>query len=414
MNPDMEKALRLAQANLADRHEPTQQATLLDMALRQAAVVGRVAALLLAIYLALIGSLWWWTWSQSSDLTARLAVGDSARAILTVVHAAVSFVGATSAIWFFLLPKRKWRYGLIACAPLFFTWILIKTVGGNVDVTNSKNVYKYCTFDPDSLVIAGYYDLARAQRKSPPPYYDPNTGVELVPCAQALRQRDTKLKAREVAERERQRQAELERQRQAELERRKRLDRELRSELVSGLNRLATAYAQRAGQLVVRSVFENGQDIVTQVISQQLDEQSFRLKLRLKIEWRGWFRANRQYSTDGVLSVHLSGQGAVWQSDYVNGNLLAYMRGMHPEVALFAQYRIGHLGYVDPASKALFVMNPGEERHVWWPQGTYARWSGNCSEASSAIDISWNGDYAALKSKPYSCAVILAVFPPRN
>lgn len=149
----------------------------------------------LGLYIALI--LWFWSSSYfgAETVAARLAVGDSARKILTILQAFIAFAATGSFVWFLIAPKRNWLHGIWALAPYLFTWIVVTSVGANTSFTKNTN-FKFCNFDQNTLQVSGYYDLSPEELKKPPPYFDPKTGRPMIGCADAERQREDTLAAR--------------------------------------------------------------------------------------------------------------------------------------------------------------------------------------------------------------------------
>jgi hypothetical protein len=382
--------------------------------LERAARVWPFLLAFIALYLGFLAWFWWAVWVGSNSMTEKLAVGDSARDVITFTHAGLSAVGLGAFVWFFLAPRRNWLNGVIALSPYIVTWALVKWLGGSGSIVDPKDVYKYCSFDEDSLTIGGEFDLSPAKRKKPPPYYDPDTGKQLVPCTEARRRKQEIIKERSrVAAIAAQQQAD-DLKRRAELEQKRRVEVEFREDMQRGLSQLAASYAERAAQQVVTRVFENGQAITARIVSRRFDEQQVKLEMTLHIEWRGWFRSNRSYSTDGMLKVNLNGNNAHWQSTYVDGQLLAYMREMHPQVDVFAEYQLGNLGFIDTGSKSLFALHPGEERRVWGPSGTRYSWITECQDAKEGFVTQPDGEFVLYKNTTSHCTYTVALLPPKN
>lgn len=374
------------------------------------------------IYLAMLGWLWWSMWTGAEAITARLAVGDSARNIITLIQASLSVIGLSGLIWFIVAPKRYWKNGVIALTPYVFTWILVKTIGANASFVDPKQSFRFCTFDSDTLVIGGEYDLSEQLRKSPPPYFDPKTGIPLVPCAEAERLKVQLQRKKDSDAKERQAFAESEQKKNREIEFAKQIEEQkrrallnLRAEIQNGTTQLSQIFASRGSEQVVVRLFENGQAISFRILSSFLNRSTGKLEIQLHIEWKGWFRVNRSYSTDGTLKVALNGDNATWQSKYLDGALLAYMNGAHPAMDLFAEYGIGDLGQVDSENKSVFVLRPNQEKRISFPDSLNFTWVGQfCDDAEAQSGFkSWrDGEQLVYKNTSQTCTYTAALMLP--
>ena len=139
----------------------------------------------LSLYLGVLAWFWFSSYTGARAVASNLAIGESARQLITMVHACLAFAGAGSFAWFLLAPKRNWQHSLWALAPYVFAWVAVTAFGGNVEIKTGEDL-RFCSFDAQTLQITESYDLPPSTK----PYFSPKTGRKLVPCAEVQRRID--------------------------------------------------------------------------------------------------------------------------------------------------------------------------------------------------------------------------------